>query len=112
MAVEDDSALLHVPSTIETPISADANHSNIVKFQTAGDGTYEAVCEFLDGILRNVPVGNSKRFRKSMAKSLTICLAGTVDGFRGGWTGPPAGISGPDAPQRTFCRPGKYSQGT
>ena len=112
MAVEDDSALLHLPSTIETPISADANHSNIVKFQTAEDETYKGVCEFLDGILKNVPVENSKRFRTSMAKSLTFCLADTVDSFRGEWTGRPADISGPHAPQQTFYRPGKYSRGT
>ncbi|OQE11585.1 hypothetical protein PENVUL_c002G01829 [Penicillium vulpinum] len=45
--VDDDSALLQLPDSIEVKISVDRNHSDIVKFDARGDRAYASVLQYL-----------------------------------------------------------------
>jgi hypothetical protein len=62
MAVEDRSALLQLPGELEHKIPADANHSNIVKFETSDDETYQNVRSFMSELIKWATPEVSKRF--------------------------------------------------
>ncbi|KAA8909385.1 hypothetical protein FN846DRAFT_918147 [Sphaerosporella brunnea] len=62
MAVEDGSALLKLPADLEHKIPADANHSNIVKFASIQDETYQNVRTFLDELLLGATEVVPRRF--------------------------------------------------
>jgi hypothetical protein len=62
MAVDDRSALLHLPADLERKIPADANHSNIVKFDSDEDDTYQNVRTFLEELLSEAAEEVSQRF--------------------------------------------------
>jgi hypothetical protein len=62
MAVEDESALLKLPAELERKIPADSNHSNIVKFDSIQDETYQNVRTFMDELLLEAAEEVSRRF--------------------------------------------------
>jgi hypothetical protein len=62
MAVEDESALLQLPKSIEEPIAVDADHSNLVKFETAQNKTYRNVRSIVKKMLSEAPAAIESRF--------------------------------------------------
>jgi hypothetical protein len=60
--VNEDSALLNLPRSIEERIPVEGDHSNMVKFRTSGDRTYVTVRDRLCEWARSAPDELSKRF--------------------------------------------------
>ena len=61
-AVEDTSALLKLPNSIEERIPVDENHSNLVKFATARNTTYGQVRTIIEQMLSEAPALVASRF--------------------------------------------------
>jgi hypothetical protein len=62
MAVEDKSSLLQLPEVLEKKMPVDANHSNIVKFETSRDSTYREVRVVVEQMLAEAPSVVENRF--------------------------------------------------
>jgi hypothetical protein len=62
MAVEDKSSLLLLPEVLEKKMPVDANHSNIVKFETSRDSTYREVRAVVEQMLAEAPSVVENRF--------------------------------------------------
>ena len=62
MAVEDRSALLGLPKKLEVRIPVDADHSNLVKFETSLNETYREVRKIIGEMLLEAPAAVANRF--------------------------------------------------
>ena len=62
MAVDSDSALLQLPHSTEIKFKVDADHSQMVKFESSTSETYQQVLEYLKEFQLHAGKVVSKRF--------------------------------------------------
>ncbi|PGH08105.1 hypothetical protein AJ79_06105 [Helicocarpus griseus UAMH5409] len=69
IAVDANSAILHLPDHMEPKIPIERDHSNIVKFDSKSDSGYSSAIGYLKQFERDAPPVVSNRFNRQLAQS-------------------------------------------